>query len=131
MAELLAGEADGGGINDGSEAFEVLDQQPVKERLVAVEESDQADILLEGIVLRKDVLEFHRDLLLDCQDGGRKETFNAEAAAFATSKGGVLILRGVAEHFLTVRPTDVKAVFGFHRKLRKVCAWVQMDAKRY
>ena len=60
VAELLAGETDRRGVDDRQELLEVLDEQPVEERLVAVLESGQSDVPLEVIGLAPDVLQLER-----------------------------------------------------------------------
>ena len=54
-AVLLAGQAHGGGVDDGQELLQVVTQDPVEEVLVAVLQGGQADVALEGIALADDV----------------------------------------------------------------------------
>src|SRR6516164_5329478 len=77
MAELLAGLANGGGADDGCEPLQVLHQQAIEQRFITVEQCDQSDVLFERVALGKDVLEFHRHLLLDGQHRRGQQTFDA------------------------------------------------------
>ena len=62
----------------GRQAFEVLHQQPVEEDFVAVQQRDQADVLFERVALLEDVLQLHRDLLLDGEHRRRQQPFHPE-----------------------------------------------------
>ena len=57
VAELLAGAPHRGRVDDRQELLEVLGEEPVEERRVAVLERRQADVLLEVVVLAAEVLE--------------------------------------------------------------------------
>ena len=114
MAVALAGQADGRGVDDRREAFEVLDQQPVEQDFVAVEQGDEADILFQRIVLLKDVLQLHRDLLLDGEHCGRQQAFDPELSAFGAGEGDVFVLGRVTQNLLAARPVDVRSWFVFH-----------------
>lgn len=116
MAVLLAGEANGGGVNDGGQALEVLGEQAVEENFVAVKEGSEADVLLERIGLGEDVLQFHGDLLLDGLDGWRQHAFDAETFAFSERKGSVFVADRVAEHLLAPGPFEREFRIVGHRK---------------
>jgi hypothetical protein len=72
MAVLLAGEPHRGSVDNRGQTLKVLDEQPVEEDFVAIQQGDQADILLEGIALLENVLQLHGHLLLDGEHGGRQ-----------------------------------------------------------
>ena len=91
VAELLAGAAHGGRVHDRHELFEVLRQQPVEERLVAVLERGQTDVLLEVVGLAADVLELERDLLLDRRHARGQQPTHFERVALRLCEGGVLV----------------------------------------
>ena len=57
VTELLTSQADGRCVDDREEFFEVLDQESVEQRLVAVLERGQPDVPLEVIGLAPDMLE--------------------------------------------------------------------------
>ena len=75
VAELLARPPDRRRVDDRQELLEVLGEEPVEERRVAVLERRHPDVALERVVLAAEVLELELDLLLDGQDpvraGGR------------------------------------------------------------
>ena len=77
VAELLAGTPDRRRVDDRQELLEVVGQDPVEERLVAVLQRRQPDVALEVVRLATDVLELERDLLLDRRDPGRQEAAQA------------------------------------------------------
>ena len=81
MAVLLAGQADGGRVDDRGQALEVLDQQPVEEDLVAVQQRNQADVLFQRVALLEDVLQLHGHLLLDGEHRRRQQAFDPELPA--------------------------------------------------
>ncbi len=114
MAVLLAGEADCGGVDDRGEAFEVLDQQPVEEDFVAVQQGDQADVLFKRVALLEDVLQFHGDLLLDGEHCRRQQSFHAELPSLGPGEGDILVLGRVAKGLFAARPADVKGRFLVH-----------------
>ena len=53
MAVLLASKADGGRVDDGGQALQVLDEQTIKKSLIPIQQSDQPDILFERIDFEK------------------------------------------------------------------------------
>ncbi len=65
VAVLLAGAPDGGRVDDGQELGEVLRQQPVEQRRVAVLECREPDVALERVVLDPQVLQLQLHLLVD------------------------------------------------------------------
>ena len=67
VAELPAGMADRRGIDDRSELFEVVDEQAVEKRLVAVLQRGEADVALDVIGLAPEVFEFEVNLLVHCE----------------------------------------------------------------
>ena len=68
VAELLARPPDGRRVDDRQELLEVLGEEPVEQRRVAILERGQPDVALERVVLAAEVLELELDLLLDGQD---------------------------------------------------------------
>ena len=105
MAELLAGAADRWRVDDRHELLEVLRQQPVEERLVAILERGKADVVLQLVALAADVLELERDLLLDGRDARRQEPAQAERVALGLGEGGVLVEQPVADQRAAARCT--------------------------
>ena len=91
MAELLARETDGRCVDDRQELLEVLDEEPVEQRLVAVLERGQADVPLEVIGLAPDVLELQRDLLVDRRHARRQQAVQAKGVALTGREGRALV----------------------------------------
>ena len=78
-AELLAGAAHRGGVDDGQELLEVVGEDAVEEDLVAVLERGEADEALQGVGLARDVAVGPRRLLLHGGDGAREQAVEPEA----------------------------------------------------
>ena len=97
VAELLARPPDGRRVDDRQELVEVLGQQPVEQRRVAVLERGQPDVLLERVVLAPEVLELEVDLLLDRQDPVRQQAAQPERVPFDVGEGQVLGQQPAAE----------------------------------
>ena len=97
VAELLAGPPDRRRVDDGQELLEVLGQQPVEQRRVAVLERGEADVLLERVGLDAQVLELELDLLLDGQDAVGQQAAQAEGLALVGREGEVLGQQPAAE----------------------------------
>ena len=87
MTELLTGKTDGRCVDDRQEFFEVLDEEPVEQRLVAVLESGQSDVPLEVIGLAPDVLQFEGDLLVDRRHTRWQQTVQAKGVALICREG--------------------------------------------
>ena len=84
-------------VDDRQELLEVLGEQPVEERRVAVLERGQPDVALEGVVLAPEVLELELDLLLDGQDAVGQEAAQPEGVALGVGEGQVLGQQPAAE----------------------------------
>ncbi len=97
VAELLAGPADGRRVHDRQELLEVLRQQPVEQRRVAVLERRHPDVALERVVLAAEVLELEVDLLLDRQDAVGQQAAQPERVALVVAEGEVLGQQPAAE----------------------------------
>ena len=77
VAELLARPADRRRVDDRQELLEVLGDDAVEQRRVAILERGQPDVALERVVLAPQVLELELDLLVDGQDAIRQEAREA------------------------------------------------------
>ena len=84
-------------VDDRQELLEVVGEQPVEERRVAVLERGEADVLLERVGLDPQVLELELDLLLDRQDAGREEAAQPERLALVDREREVLGEQPAAE----------------------------------
>ena len=97
VAVELAGLAHGGGIDDGQQLAQVLDEHPVEERLVAVLKGRQPDVFLEVVGLGPDVLELEGHLLLDAQTGVRQEPAESELVTLLPGERGPLVQERIAK----------------------------------
>ena len=84
-------------VDDRQELLEVVGEQPVEQRRVAVLERGEADVLLERVGLDPQVLELELDLLLDRQDAGREEAAQPERLALLGREREVLRQQAAAE----------------------------------
>ena len=97
VAELLAGAPDRRRVDDRQELLEVLREQPVEQRRVAVLERRHPDVALERVVLAAQVLELELDLLLDGQDAVGQQAAQPEGVALVVGEGEVLGQQPAAE----------------------------------
>ncbi len=81
VAELLARPADGRRVDDRQELLEVLGEEPVEQRRVAVLERGEPDVALQVVVLDPEMLELELDLLGDRQDAVGEEAAQPERLA--------------------------------------------------
>ena len=72
VGEALAGQADRGGVDDGSHLLHVFAQQAEKKRLVAILKSHQVEIAVEVVGLPLVALVYTLQLLFDGGDGRRQ-----------------------------------------------------------
>ena len=92
----------------GRQALEVLHHQPVEQDFIAVQQGDQPDVLFQRVVLREDVLQLHRHLLLDGEHSGRQESFHPQLPALGLREGDIFVLGRVAEDLFAARPADAE-----------------------
>ena len=55
IAKLLAGQSNSGSVDDGHELFDVLGEELVEEALVAVEEVNHVEVLVQGLLVTTQV----------------------------------------------------------------------------
>ena len=104
MAELLTSTADGGRVDDRHELLDVLDEQPIEERLVAVLERREPDVLLEVVLpLPPQMLELEGHLLVDRENPRRQEPAQTEPVAFVVVEGEILVEDRVREEVYAAR----------------------------
>jgi len=101
VAELLACAADRRRVHDRHELLEVLRQQPVEQRFVAILERGKADVLLQVIRLAAHVLELQGDLLIDCRDARRQQAAQRERVTLLLREGRVLVEQGARDELAT------------------------------
>ncbi len=90
VAELLARPPDRRRVDDRQELLEMLREQSIEQRRVAILERGEADVLLEGVVLDPQVLELELDLLVDGQDAVGEQSAQPERLALVGREGQVL-----------------------------------------
>ena len=112
VAELLARPPDRRRVDDGQELVEVLGEEPVEERRVAVLEGGQPDVALERVVLDPEVLELELDLLLDRQHPVRQEPAQPERVALLVREREVLGQEPAAEERRPGEPDRGRAAGG-------------------
>ena len=94
VTELPAGVADRWRVDDRGELLEVIGEHPVEQRLVAVLQCGESDVLLEVVGLALQVLELERHLLGEADDAVRHQPAQPERVAFRIGVGGVPVVRG-------------------------------------
>ena len=128
VAVALAGQPDGGRVDDRREAIEVLDEQAVKERLVAIQQGDEADVLLQRIALGEDMLQLRGHLQVDGHHRRGQQALDPQALAFLVREGQVLVLCRVAKDLFSARPATFAFPVSFHK--RGWLAWRARDFSR-
>ena len=78
-------------VDDRQELLEVVGEQSIEQRRVAVLERGEADVLLERVGLDPQVLELELDLLLDRQDPSREQAAQPERLALLAGKARSLV----------------------------------------
>ena len=106
MAELLAGKTDGRCVDDRQEFLQVLDEEPVEQRLVAVLEGGQSDVPLEVIGLAPDVLQLEGKLFVDRRHTRWQQTVQAEGVALIGREGCALVEKGTRHQLVAVTLDD-------------------------
>ena len=90
LAEALAGHTDRRGVHDRHRLGDVVAQHSVEQRLVAVLQRAQVDVLVEIVTARGELVPAVLDLLLERLLRGRQQTQEAVLAAFVAGEGGAL-----------------------------------------
>ena len=97
VAEFLARPPDRRRVDDRQELLEVVGEESIEQRRVAVLERGEPDVLLERVGLDAQVLELELDLLLDREHAGREEAAQPERLALLDREGEVLRQQAAAE----------------------------------
>ena len=97
VAELLAGEADRRRVDDRHHLVRVLHDQPVEERLVAVLQCLDQDVLRERRLQAMEVLQHTRDLVFLRADVRRQQSAQSERVALRAGERRALVQRRVAQ----------------------------------
>jgi hypothetical protein len=100
VRQLLAGLTDRRGVDDRKHLGEILRQQSIEQRLVAVEQAEEEEVALEVVGLASIAVERAADLLLDRRDAVREETDEAEGGALLEGEVGALVEQRVGQQLL-------------------------------
>src|SRR6478752_10451383 len=90
LAEALAGFTDGRGVDDRHRLRDVVAQHPVEQRLVAVLQRAQVDVLVEFVTASGELVPAVFNLLLDGLLCDRQQAQQPEFAALGVGEGGAL-----------------------------------------
>jgi hypothetical protein len=94
---LLAGEPHRRRVHDRQHLVGVVDQEPEVQRLVAVVQVREVDVLLERRRLAPEILEHAGELLLLREDARRKEAAQVQRVALGLAERGALVERWVLQ----------------------------------
>ena len=97
VAELLARATHGRRVDHRQQLLEVVQQDLVEERLVAVLERCEADVPLQVVRLAPDVLQLQRHLLVHAHHARREQAADAQVVALLVGEGGALVENGVRQ----------------------------------
>ena len=100
MAEVLAGPPDGGRVDNRHELFEVVAQEPIKERLVPVLQRGESDVTLEVVGLAPQMLELQPRLFGEGRDPRWKESTKSKEVSFLLGECAVLVEEAVCQQRL-------------------------------
>ncbi len=92
VAELLAGTSHRRRIHDRQQLGDVLDQQAIEQGLIAIFQRGQADVLLQVVVLRAEVLELQRHLLVNRQLPRWQQSLQAERLPLFRCECGIFVM---------------------------------------
>ena len=110
LAETLAGLTDGGGVDNRQGFGDVLAQQPVEQRLVAVLQRAQVDVLVEIVAASGELMPAMFDLLGEGLHHGRQQAQQAQPAAFVRGEGSALGRQRIEQ-------SGLSPVFVRHRRI--------------
>ena len=97
VAVLLAGETDRRRVDDRHHLVGIVDQQAEEQRLVAVVQRSQVDVLLEVARLAPEVLEHARELLLLRGDVRRQQPAQVQRVALGLGERRALVERRILQ----------------------------------
>ena len=96
----------------------MIDQQPVEQRLVAVLQRCETDVLLQFVTLSAEMLELEGDLLLDRHRPPRQQAANSEFRSLVLGEGRVLVDRRAVEQLTTPRRHSLNRQVSWTRPTR-------------
>ena len=98
LAEALAGQPDGGGVQDRQHLLDVVRHQPVEQHLVSVLQRAQVNVPGDVGGLLPVGLVPAAHLLLQRLHHGRQQATQAQTGAFLLGEGGALVRQRVLQH---------------------------------
>ena len=101
VAVLLTGTAHDRRVHDGHELLEVLEQDPVEERLVAVLERREPDEPLEFVALAAVLRDLEGDLLFERSHARRQEPAEPEDLSLLLGERGVLVQQRLCQQLVS------------------------------
>ena len=101
VAVLLTGTAHDRRVHDGHELLEVLQQDPVEERLVAVLERREPDEPLEFVALAAVLRDLEGDLLFERSHARRQEPAEPEDLSLLLGERGVLVQQRLRQQLVS------------------------------
>ena len=118
VAEPLAGESHGRGVDDRQHLVDVVDDHTVEQRLVAVLQGHQVDVLLEVRRLAAEVLQDLGGLLRLGEHARRQEAGQVQRIAFLLGECSALVERRVVQQQAPGRDWSPRPV---HRRILADC----------
>jgi len=97
MAELETGLADRGGVDNGHQLLDIVEQYSIKQGFVAVLKGNQIDITLDIGGLLAQILQHPLHLFIHGQNPGGQQAGEAEGLPFFQGEGRTLVQARVAE----------------------------------
>ena len=101
LAPVLACLSDRGGVDDRHDVLEMLDDEPIEERLVAILETVEIDVLLNIRFLLIELITNSNQLLLDRRYVVRQQPVKAQRVALLTSERRALVEKRGLQQLLT------------------------------
>ncbi len=97
VPELLARETDRRRVDDRGHLVRIVHQDPEEQRLVAIVQRSQVDVLVEIRGLAAEILENAHDLLFLREDARRKEAAETERVALDFAESGALVAQWIVQ----------------------------------
>ena len=107
VAQLHAGLAHGGRVDDGHHLIQVVDQEPVEQHLVPVQESRQVDVLLHVVWLAEEGLVGAVQLGFQGRDARPQHAVQPQTQPLLLGKGRGLVQVGIVQE---LPPSNVDLV---------------------
>ena len=123
LAELLAGFAHRGRVNDRKGLLYMLSDQRVKKRLIGILEIAHETVFFDRCRQAHQPLAPAQALLLEVPDVRRQQTVQGEFVPFALGKGGAFVEPGIAQEIRTLQ-------CGLHNSTLLLCAFAVLHVQQ-